>query len=227
MIKAIVVDDDIMARESMAYLLKKFDNIELTGSFESAFDAKNFLKDNTADLIFLDIEMPGLSGFEFLSTTKKLPGIILTTSNSEYAIEAFEYEVLDFLVKPIGFARLSKAINRYERTSQLNPAEKEDIFVRADGKFIRIPLADLLYVQTKDDYMYLYMADKTKHIIHSTLVGIEKTLPASRFHKVHRSYIVNLSKIVDIDDTTLVIQGHVIPVSRAFRPGLRQRLGLK
>lgn len=227
MIKAIVVDDDIMARESMAYLLKKFDNIELAGSFESAFDAKNFLKDNTVDLIFLDIEMPELSGFEFLSTTKELPGIILTTSNTDYAIEAFEYEVLDFLVKPVAFARLSKAIDKYEKTTKQNTSERDDMFVRSDGKFVRIPFDDLLYVQTKEDYMYLYMADKTKYIIHATLAGMEKTLPVSRFHKVHRSYIVNLSKIVDIDDTTLVIQDHVIPVSRAFRPGLRDRLGLK
>lgn len=227
MFKVIVVDDDILSRESMTFLLKKFDSIELLDVFESAFEAKEYLKEHSVDIIFLDIEMPELSGFEFLSTTKELPTIILTTNNPDYAIEAFEYEVLDFLVKPINFVRLSKAIDKYEKTIKIDVSEREDMFVRSEGKFIRIPFDDLLFAQTKEDYMCLYMANKTKHIIYSTLSKLEKTLPSSRFQKVHRSYIVNLSKIVDIDESTLVIEDQVIPISRAYRPVLKNRLGLK
>ncbi len=227
MINAIVVDDDSMARESIKFLLDKFDNIELAESFESAFDAKKYLADNKIDLIFLDIEMPELSGFEFLSTTKELPGIILTTSNPDYAIEAFEYEVLDFLVKPVNFARLSKSIDRYEKSKKVDITEREDMFVRSEGKFIRVAFDDLLFAQTREDYMCLYMTDKSKLIIHSTLSKLEKSLPESRFQKVHRSYIVNLSKIVDVDEATLVIKDHVIPISRSFRPILKNRLGLQ
>lgn len=227
MISAIIVDDDNMARESMRFLLDKFDNIELTGSFESAFDAKKHLADNKVDIIFLDIEMPELSGFEFLSTTKELPGIILTTGNPDYAIEAFEYEVLDFLVKPINFARLSKSIDRYEKSKQVAVADREDMFVRSEGKFVRVAFDDLLFAQTREDYMCLHMADNSKLIIHSTLSKLESTLPDARFQKVHRSYIVNLSKIVDIDETTLVIEKEVIPISRAYRPVLKNRLGLQ
>lgn len=227
MFKVIVVDDDILSRESMTYLLKKFDNIELLEVFESAFEAKEYIKDHLVDIIFLDIEMPELSGFEFLTTTKELPAIILTTSNPDYAIEAFEYEVLDFLVKPINFVRLSKSIDRYEKNTKTDVSEREDMFVRSEGKFIRIPFDDLLFAQTKEDYMCLYMKNKTKHIIYSTLSKLEKTLPDSKFQKVHRSYIVNLSKIVDIDESTLVIEDQVIPISRAYRPVLKNRLGLK
>lgn len=227
MISAIIVDDDAMARESMKYLIDKLDTVELVGSFESAFDAKKYLGDNRVDIIFLDIEMPELSGFEFLSTTKELPGIILTTGNPDYAIEAFEYEVLDFLVKPVNFTRLSKSVDKYERSKRVDIAEREDIFVRSEGKFVRVSFDDLLFAQTREDYMCLYMADNTKLIIHSTLSKLEKRLPASRFQKVHRSYIVNLSKIVDVDETTIVIQKEVIPISRAFRPILKNRLGLQ
>lgn len=227
MFKVIIVDDDSLSRESMGYLLKKFDNIEVSGVFESAFEARSYLSKNAVDIIFLDIEMPGLSGFEFLSTTKELPSIVLTTSNSEYAIEAFEYDVLDFLVKPINFVRLTKSIERYEKSTILDNDSREDMFVKSEGKFIRIPFDDLLFAQTKDDYMCLYMTDKKKHIIYSTLSKLEKSLPVAKFQKVHRSYIVNLSRIVDIDDTTLVIQNEVIPVSRAYRQVLKNRLGLK
>lgn len=227
MISAIIVDDDSMARQSMKYLLDKFDNIALEGSFESAFEAKKYLGGNSTDIIFLDIEMPELSGFEFLSTTKELPSIILTTSNPDYAIEAFEYEVLDFLMKPINFARLSKSIDKYERSKKVDVADREDMFVRADGKFVRVAFDDLLFAQTMEDYMCLHMTDKSKLIIHSTLSKLEKRLPEPRFQKVHRSYIVNLSKIVDVDDTTIVIGDHVVPISRAFRPILRNRLGLQ
>ncbi len=227
MISAIVVDDDGMARESMKFLLDKFDNIELTGSFESAFDAKKHLNEHHVDIIFLDIEMPELSGFEFLSTTKQLPSIILTTSNPDYAIEAFEYEVLDFMVKPINFTRLSKSIDKYENSKKVDIADREDMFVRSEGKFVRVAFDELLFAQTREDYMCLFMADKSKLIIHSTLSKLEKSLPESRFQKVHRSYIVNLSKIVDVDETTLVIEDHVVPISRAFRPILKNRLGLQ
>lgn len=227
MISAIIVDDDSMARRSLKYLLEKTDNIELAGSFESAFDAKKYLSEHNADIIFLDIEMPELSGFEFLSTTKELPSIILTTGNADYAIEAFEYEVLDFLVKPVNFARLTKSIDKYERSKKTDPADREDMFVRSEGKFVRVAFEDLLFAQTREDYMCLYMTDKSKLIIHSTLSKLGKALPESRFQKVHRSYIVNLSKIVDIDDATLVIEDHVIPISRAFRPILKNRLGLQ
>lgn len=226
MISTIIIDDDSMARQSMTFLLDKFDNIELVDSFESAFDAKKYLSENSVDIIFLDIEMPELSGFEFLSTTKELPSIILTTGNPDYAIEAFEYEVLDFLVKPINFARLSKSLDKYERSKRVDKADREDMFVRSEGKFVRVAFDDLLLAQTREDYMCLYMADKSKLIIHSTLSKLEKSLPESRFQKVHRSYIVNLSKIVDVDDTTLVIEDHVVPISRAFRPILKNRLGL-
>jgi DNA-binding LytR/AlgR family response regulator len=173
------------------------------------------------------VEMPELTGMELLATVKELPEIVLTTNNPNYAVEAFEYQVLDFITKPVSFARVSKSIDRYKDKQSAGPSSKDDMFVRSEGKFVRISFSDLLYAQTLDDYMWLYMADKTKHIIHSTLTKLEGDLPNDKFQKVHRSYIVNLAKIVDIDETTLVIGDIVIPISRAFRPVLKKRLGLK
>lgn len=225
MIKAIVVDDEAMARESLTYLLQKFDAIELTGAFESGIDALKHLEKEPVDLVFLDVEMPELSGMELLATAKDLPEIVLTTNNPSYAVDAFEYQVLDFLPKPVNYARLTKAIDRYTAKMSANPG-REDMFVRSEGKFVRVAFDELLYAQTMDDYMCLYMDNKTKHIIHSTLTKLEADLPSDKFQKVHRSYVVNLSKIVDVDDTTLVIKDIVIPISRAFRPVLKKRLGL-
>ncbi len=227
MIKTIVVDDELMARESLSYLLKKFEEIELLETFESAIDARKYLHEKQVDLVFLDIEMPDLTGMELLATVKELPEIVLTTNNPDYAVEAFEYQVLDFLTKPINFVRLSKSIERYKLKHGNDSEEREDMFVRSEGKFVRIAFEDLLYAETMDDYMCLYMADQHKHIIHSTLSKLEKELPSDKFQKVHRSYIVNLSKIADLDETTLVIKNKVIPVSRSFRPILKNRLGLK
>ncbi|MEQ9262842.1 MAG: LytTR family DNA-binding domain-containing protein [Owenweeksia sp.] len=227
MIKVLIVDDEAMAREALHYLLKKFEDVEVLEVFESAIEARKYLNGNSADLIFLDVEMPGLTGMEFLATARNLPEIILTTNNPDYAVEAFEYKVLDFLTKPINFARLSKSLDRYKESLNREPSTREDMFVRSEGKFVRIAFDDLLYAQTMDDYMCLYMKDKSKHIIHSTLSKLEKDLPQERFQKVHRSYLINLSKIVDVDETTVVIEKEVIPVSRAFRPVLKDRLGLK
>ncbi|WP_417600602.1 LytR/AlgR family response regulator transcription factor [Owenweeksia hongkongensis] len=222
MIKALIVDDEEMARESLSYLIRKVDNIEVVESFESAIDAKKYLEKNQADVIFLDVEMPDFSGMEFLASMDALPSIILTTNNPEYAVEAFEYEVLDFIPKPVSYGRLVKAVERLDSTVE----KRDDFFVRSEGRYVRVPFESLMYVETMDDYLKLHLEDKSKCIVHSTLTKMEEKLPAAQFQKVHRSYIVNLSKIVDIEETTIVVGQSVIPVSRAFRPVLKERLNL-
>ena len=226
MYKALVVDDERMSRESLALMLKKFEDIELVGTAESAIEARAILRDHEVNVIFLDVEMPELSGIEFIQTTDSLPNIILTTNNAHYAVEAFEYEVLDFLTKPVNLKRLTKAIVRLRSAAPTVNEVKDNIFVRSEGKHVRIDLPRLLFVETLDDYVRLYMKDGSKHIVHSTLTKMDQLLPGSIFMKCHRSYIVNTKEIVDVDETTLVIQQHVIPVSRAHRKALKERLGL-
>lgn len=225
MIKAAIVDDEAMARESLKHLLSKVQDVEIVSVAESALEIQATLVDHAIDVLFLDIEMPDLSGLELLATVKNLPNIVLTTNHPEHAVEAFEYEVVDFLTKPVYLVRLNKALDRIRAQQEPENDNREDFFVRSEARYVRVPFDDLLYVKTLDDYVILQLG-KEKHIVHSTLSKMERRLPDARFQKVHRSYLVNLSKITDVEDTTLAIDRHVIPVSRAFRSIIKNRLGL-
>lgn len=225
MIRAIIVDDELMARESLGMLLGKFEDINVVSRLASAEETLVALKSEAVDVIFLDVEMPGLSGLDMLEVARELPAIVLTTNNADYAVDAFEYDVVDFLQKPVTYKRLVKTIERLRES--LQPASKPgNFFVRSEGKHVRIDLDKLLYVETMDDYVVLVMDDKSKHIVHSTLSAMDERLPDDRFFRVHRSYVVNLERIDDVDETTLVIQRNVIPVSRAYRKALKEKLRL-
>lgn len=232
MINCVIVDDDPMAMEALEYLLNKLEDIEVSTTYNSALDAMPKLENSDIDLVFLDVEMPDFTGIELLETAKILPNIILTTQNEQYAVKALAHKVLDHLTKPIRFARLAQAIDRFKELNNPEKTEstsesREDFFVRSDGRYVRIAFEELLFVETVDDYLALHLDKKGKHLVHSTLKKMEGELPVSMFQKVHRSYIVNLKRIVDFDESSLVINRNVIPVSRAFRPILRERLGLE
>lgn len=225
MIRAIIVDDELMARESLGMLLGKFEDISVINKLASAEETLVALKSDKVDVLFLDVEMPGLSGLDMLDVASELPRIVLTTNNANYAVEAFEHDVVDFLQKPVTYKRLVKTIERLRES--LSPVVKsENFFVRSEGKHVRIDLDKLLYVETMDDYVVLNMEDKSKHIVHSTLSAMDQRLPDDRFFRVHRSYVVNIQRIDDVDESTLVIQRNVIPVSRAYRKPLKERLRL-
>jgi two-component system response regulator LytT len=225
MIRAIIVDDEVMARESLSMLLEKFEDISVSNKLSSAEETLVVLKSEKVDVLFLDVEMPGLSGLDMLEVARELPRIVLTTNNADYAVEAFEYDVVDFIKKPVTYKRLVKTIERLRES--LSPEVKsENFFVRSEGKHVRIDLEKLLYVETMDDYVVLIMEDKSKHIVHSTLSAMDQRLPDNQFFRVHRSYLVNLERIDDVDETSLVIQRNVIPVSRAYRKPLKERLRL-
>ncbi len=229
-LQAIIVDDDPMARNSLEHLCKRVENLELVETCENAPDALRTIKGKAVDLIFLDIEMPGMSGLELLEQLPYSPQIIFTTSNKEYAFEAFEYEVTDFLKKPIQQNRFLKAVEKAEhRFQQLqavaHASAGKEIYVKASGKLIRLNYEDILYFENVGDYIKVVTNDKN-HIIHGTIKGLDEKLDYPRFLKVHRSFIVNLDKIKDIEDSTIVIEKKVIPVSRAHKPILMQSLNI-
>lgn len=228
MIKAIIVDDELVSRESLEYLLKKIPDVQLLQQFSSAIEARDFLGENNVDVIFLDVEMPDLTGMEFLATVSDLPTVILTTSNPAYAAEAFEHRVLDYIVKPVNLKRLNLAMERIREERKGKPEEEKEgeIYVRSDRKFLRLEVELIAFVETMDDYLIIHMKSGEKHITHSTLSNMEDRLPESSFQKVHRSYIVNLSAISSIEEAKLNIGRAIIPISRAFRPVLKSRLGL-
>ena len=221
-----IVDDDIMARKSIEKLCTKSENLEISAICESAEEALKLLGKEPIDLIFLDVEMPGLSGIDFLEEASFLPQIILTTSKTEYAYEAFQYQVTDYLKKPFTFPRFQKSVDKALEIHEKNQEVKSngnEVYVKEDGRFIRVSYDDILFFENVGDYVRV-KTDAASHIIHSTLKNIDSKLNNTRFLKVHRSFIVNLDKIVDIQENSLVIDKTVIPISRANKPLLMSKL---
>ncbi|WP_405567326.1 LytR/AlgR family response regulator transcription factor [Polaribacter sp. Asnod6-C07] len=233
--KCIIVDDEKTAREIIKTLCKEFNNLEIVDDFSDAIQAIKFLNENTVDLIFLDIHMPNFSGLDFIKSLKNPPNIILSTSDPKFALQAFEYDfIVDYLLKPIELARFTKAIKKAENKriplikKSSGTQEKDvsnDFYVNINRRLIKIDLSSIYLVEAKGDYIQIKTDDKN-YIVHSTLKKIEEKLPESLFLKIHRSYVINIKKIIDIEDNSVLIKKDVIPISRSKRPELMKRLDL-
>lgn len=229
----IIVDDDSAARLIVAKLCSKTPQLHVREEFSNAIEAIKFLNENDVDVIFLDIHMPTFSGFDFIKTLKNPPKIILTTSDKDFALEAFEYpSVVDYLVKPIEQPRFEKAIHKLSKFSikegVSDPPETEvisELYVNVDRRLVKINFSEINVIEAKGDYIRI-KTDGKSHIVHSTLKKIEDKLPDEMFLKVHRSYVINLSKIIDIEDNSVLIKQDIIPVSRSNRSELMKRLNL-
>jgi DNA-binding LytR/AlgR family response regulator len=224
----IIVEDELMSRKSLARLCEQHGSLELLATFDNAVSALNFIAANQVDLIWLDVEMPGLSGLELLEKLPTMPYVVLTTSKTDYAYEAFQYQVTDYLKKPITVPRFNLAVEKVLELSahaKSNlPSEREEIYIKTDGRYIRLPFNTISYIENIGDYVKIYTTTQT-YIVYSTMKYLEEKL-GSQFLRVHRSYIVHLDKIVDIEENTLVISKKVIPISRANKPELMNRLNL-
>lgn len=231
----IVVDDEEMARAIIGQMIENHDELKLAQECANAMQAIKYLNQNEVDLIFLDIHMPDFTGFDFIQTIKNPPKVILVTSDKNFAIEAFEYEcIVDYLVKPITEDRFFKAIQKANATNlstsvNTNKTVTEDttneFYINIDRRLIKIEFALVNIVEAKGDYIHIKTEGKN-YVVHSTLKKIEDKLPKDLFLKVHRSFIINTKKIIDIEDNSVLIAKDVIPVSRANRPELMKRLNL-
>ncbi|MFC4723259.1 LytR/AlgR family response regulator transcription factor [Geojedonia litorea] len=233
----IFIDDEEAARTILHQLSSNIKNLDVIEEFSNAIDAMKFLNKNEVDLILLDIHMPDFTGFDFIQTLKNPPRIILTTSDKNFAIEAFEYDcIVDYLVKPLSQSRFTKAIQKAETfnlesensisTSSSNTGSTDkELFVNIDRRLIKIDIPTIKLVEAKGDYILLKTETKN-YTVHSTLKKIVEKLPDDQFLKVHRSYVINTSKIIDIEDNSVLIDRDVIPVSRSNRPELMRRLNL-
>lgn len=231
----IIIDDDATARLIIDQLCGNVSTLHVLEKFPNAIQAIKYLNQNEVDLIFLDIHMPDFTGFDFIETLKNPPKIILTTSDTNFAIQAFEYDcIVDYLVKPITLERFQKAIQKAEssNTSQqestpvnVESSSGNDLYVNIDRRLIKIDIPSIYLVEAKGDYIHV-KTEGNDYTVHSTLKKIEEKLPSDIFLKVHRSYIINISKIVDIEDNSVLIKRDVIPVSRSNRPELMKRLNL-
>ncbi|WP_046759250.1 LytR/AlgR family response regulator transcription factor [Kordia jejudonensis] len=231
----ISIDDEKLARTIIKTLCDETDGLQLIGEFPNAMQAIKFLNEHDVDLIFLDIHMPDFTGFDFVKTLKNPPSIVLTTSDPKFAIEAFQYEcIVDYLLKPIKANRFKMAVEKAKKQQLIankvaeNKAESKlenDFYINIDRRLIKIDIPSIYLVEAKGDYIHIKTEDKN-YTVHSTLKKIEEKLPESLFLKIHRSYIINLKKIIDIEDNSVLIKKDVIPVSRSKRPELMKRLDL-
>ena len=233
----IIIDDEATARAIINQLCSNVDSLTVLEEFPNAIQAIKYLNQNDVDLIFLDIHMPDFTGFDFIETIKSPPKIVLTTSDANFAIQAFEYDcIVDYLVKPITPERFSKAIQKAESSALTNASKSKasdevettsgnDLYVNIDRRLIKIDIPSIYLVEAKGDYILIKTEDKN-YTVHSTLKKIEEKLPDSLFLKIHRSYIINVDKIIDIEDNSVLIKKDVIPVSRSNRPELMKRLNL-
>jgi DNA-binding LytR/AlgR family response regulator len=227
----LIVDDNKIARTTMKQLAIQVKDITLVGECPNAMDAYNLMQEQPVDLILLDIEMPGMTGLELTKNLgNKRPVIVFTTSKKEYGAEAFELNVADYIVKPVTPARFIQAIDKARQVLQSNTEEfklvkDEFIFIRDSNIVRRLKLDDILFAEAMGDYVKLYTPQKF-FAIHNTLKAVEERLPVSKFLRVHRSYIVALSKIDTIQDGALVINGKPIPVADAYRAALNKKMNI-
>ena len=218
---ALIVDDNTMARVLLSQLLKQVPSIKVSGECENAVEAIDILNKDEIDLLFLDIEMPGMSGIDLLRSLPLRPLTILTSANKGYGAEAFELNVVDYLVKPLHLPRTLMAINRAtellkQKDVYLNQVEADHLFIK-ENKIIRKVLIDDIYLlESKGDYVKIHVVEKY-HIVHATLKLFEDRLPASKFMRVHRSYIVALDKVDYIEDNILYLNNIPVPLSESYR----------
>lgn len=225
----LIVDDNKIARTTLKKLVSLDASLTLIDECSNATEAYYKILNNPVELLFLDIEMPGMTGMELAqSLGEKRPLIIFTTSKRDYAADAFDLNVVDFITKPINPVRFLQAIEKakeFSKNRSLAPDNKEEdfIFIRDSNTVRRLELSDVLFLEAQGDYVKICISNQSYHI-HSTLKSVEEKLPASIFLRVHRSFIINMSKIDTIEGGTLIINGNLVPVSDAYRAALNKRM---
>lgn len=221
MLNTIILEDNPLDSAVLEKYCVGNEQVNLLSSFATGASILNFMQEEKADLLFLDVEVPDFSGLELLQKLPYHPQVVMTTSNKEYAVEAFEFEVADFLLKPLSLTRFSKAVDKaVENHLRLNSvamaSKASELYVRSDGRLTRIPYESILYFENVGDYIKV-ITDKGNHIIYGALKSLAERLGHPRFLKVHRSYIVNLDRVVDIEDNSIVIDKKLIPISRGHK----------
>ena len=217
-LKCIITDDEPIARKGLQNYVERIDFLELVGVCEDAIQLNNQLKSQQADLLFLDIEMPYMTGIELLNSLSNPPKVIITSAYAEYAIKGYDLEVSDYLLKPISFDRFLKAVNKaYDQLiSSQTPVVQDYLFVKTSLKLEKIGFNDMRFIEGVENYVAIYTSDG-KIITHTTLRTILQKLPPERFVQVHKSYLVNIDKIDSIEGNLLGIGKNKIPLSRTYK----------
>ncbi|MDX2002067.1 MAG: LytTR family DNA-binding domain-containing protein [Chitinophagales bacterium] len=227
--RCIIVDDDELSIKLIQQFVEQTDFLELFTSFTDPVEASNLLMKEDIDLLFLDVEMPNLSGLELIKNLEQKPQIILITSKKDYALEAFEYQVTDYLLKPPTFPRFLKAVQKakeiHDERVKVPIQHVESLYVKEDNIWVNVPFDHILWVEALGDYVTINLGSK-KHTVLTTMKAIEKRLPIDKFARVHRSFIVPVNKIQNLDGNMLVIEKKFIPIGKSYRKSLMDRLNI-
>ena len=221
-INCIIIDDEPLAIKVIENHLQEFHNINIVQTFNNPIDSLTVLKENTIDVIFLDINMSKMNGLDFLKTVKVEPHIVITTAYREFAAESFDLNVLDYLVKPIPFPRFLKSINKITQqlslTKEVKQGENYDdqfIFLKVDKKLVKIKYKDILYIESLKDYIKIFTITKN-YIVHRSLTGITEELPSKKFIRIHRSYTIAIDKVDTVEGNSVEIKSKRIPIGRKY-----------
>ena len=230
--RCLIIDDEHPARELIKAYLEVLPDFEIVGLFDNAIDGFIYLQSNEVDLLFLDIQMPKMSGLDLLKALHKKPKVILTTAFREYAVEAFDLEIFDYLVKPISQERFLKAISKFlhfqEMTKAINPESnafnQAYLFLKVDKDQVKVFLNDILYIEGLKDYIKVFTSDGL-YVVYERLGYMEAKLPESKFVRVHKSFIVALDKISTYNNDSLKIQQQEIPIGRMYKQVFLNKMG--
>jgi two-component system LytT family response regulator len=229
-IKCVIIDDERLAIEVIENHLKSFDNIEIVASFDNPLKAYPILEREKVDVIFLDINMPQMTGFSFIENLSNKPLIVITTAYREYAVKSFELNVLDYLVKPIPFNRFLKTVNKIYQQVYVNNSggdtnlqQEPHIFLKVNKKLIKINLNDILFIESLKDYIKV-ITTIGDYVVHKSLTAITEELPQSSFLRVHRSFTISINKIIALEGNTIEISNKNIPIGRNYLKKTKERI---
>lgn len=233
-LRCLVVDDDPLSVQVVLNCVANTPFLTAEGSFTNPAEAAESLRTNPVDLLFLDVEMPLMSGIDLLRTLQHPPLVVLITSSKDYAVQAFEHAVVDYLVKPVSYARFLQAAQKALEIAQRQPATGADAieapapdadftFVKVDNKLVRVGFEEVRYVEALGDYVHI-VTGQSKLIVYSTMKAVEEKFPSSHFVRVHRSFIVNINRIQALEDNSVIVEGKHISVGQTYLRDVLQRL---
>jgi two-component system, LytTR family, response regulator len=224
-LKTIIIDDDPFSAKVLEKFVGNTEFLELAGICNSSLEAARFLRSQSVDLLVLDVEMPEMSGLDLLSTLNREAMVIMVSASRDYAVEAFEQNVIDYLVKPVAYPRFliaaQKALDKAKLNTQAAPTDFT--FVKVEQKLVKIPFGDIHYIEALGDYVHI-VANNKKTIVYATMKSIENKFPSNKFIRVHRSFIVNLDKIGSVEDNNIIIGDKYVPIGATYMKGVLQML---
>lgn len=227
------MEDEVLAQDVLKQHLARLNNLDLAGVYRNAREAEAALRSSDIDIMFLDIRLPGMTGLQFLSGLKDTPLVVLTTAYAEYALESYEFNVIDYLLKPISFERFSRAVGKILDNRIFTPAARDadpfsadHIFVRSNSKFFRVNFSEIVYIQGSKDYLKIHTPDYSL-ITHQTMNDLEKTLPSRQFIRVHKSFIVSLRHIRAIYGNSIEMGKVTVPIGVRYKDVVMDLVGRK